>query len=232
MARPRVLVSWSSGKDAAWALHRLSAAGEVEIDGLLTTIDRHRARVPMHGVRRDIVRLQARAAGLPLYEVAIPAPCPDEVWVRAITEALGAARDRGVTAVAFGDLFLEDVRAFRESRLAPTGLAPLFPLWGLPTGELAREMVAGGLVARLVCVDTEQMAASFVGRSFDRALLDDLPGAIDPCGERGEFHTVVTAGPMLAHPIEVDAGEPSDEDGRFVRVDVRPALAPSSADLA
>ncbi|MEZ5330870.1 MAG: ATP-binding protein [Thermoanaerobaculia bacterium] len=231
MARPRVLLSWSSGKDGAWALHRLRAGGEVEVEGLLTTIDRDRGTVPMHGVAREIVRLQARAAGLALYEVEIPAPCPDDVWARAISAALGRARERGVTAVAFGDLFLEDVRAFRESRLAPTGLDALFPLWGEPTDLLAREMIDGGLEARIVCVDTERLAASFVGRSFDGTLVDDLPAAVDPCGERGEFHTVVTAGPMFDRAIGIEVGEGSG-DGRFARIDVRPASAAPSLDVA
>jgi len=207
-------------------LHELLAAGEVEVDGLLTTVAREDGRIPMHGVPHRLLALQAEAVGLPLCEVPLPTPCPDGEWERAVTEALAAARRRGVTAVAFGDLFLEDIRDYRESRLAATGLAALFPLWGRPTEELARRMIAGGLAAVITCVDSTQLDPSFAGRAFDAALLDELPDSVDRCGERGEFHTFVHAGPMFTRPLDVEVREIVRE-GRFVRAAIAPAGEPS-----
>jgi uncharacterized protein (TIGR00290 family) len=221
MARHRVLVSWSSGKDSAWMLHELLSAGEVEVDGLLTTVAREDGRIPMHGVTGRLLALQAEAVGLPLREIPIPTPCPDDEWERAVGEALSAARRRGVTAVAFGDLFLQDIRDYRESRLVATGLAALFPLWGRPTEELARRMIAGGLAARITCVDSTQLDSSFAGRAFDAALLDDLPESVDRCGERGEFHTFVHAGPMLSRPLAVEVRDIVRQE-RFVFAEIAP----------
>jgi uncharacterized protein (TIGR00290 family) len=219
--RPRVLVSWSSGKDAAWVLHTLRAAGDAEVAGLLTTVNATFDRVAMHAVRRELLRAQSGAAGLPLREVAIPYPCPDAAYDAAMAGAVRQALADGVTHVAFGDLFLEDIRRYREERLRGTGIAPLFPLWGRDTRALAREMIAGGLRARITCVDPRKLAASFAGRSFDDALLADLPSGIDPCGENGEFHTCVLDGPMFRHPVPARPGETVERDG-FVFADLVP----------
>jgi uncharacterized protein (TIGR00290 family) len=202
----KVLLSWSTGKDSAWVLDALNRAHPGCVGALLTTVNEHAGRVAMHGVRRDVLDAQAVAAGLPLRVVHIPHPCPNEVYEARMQCAVEGAVADGFTHVAFGDLFLEDVRRYREARLAGTGLEPLFPLWGRPTSELATEMIDGGLRARLACVDTRVLDRSFAGREFDRALLGDLPPSIDPCGERGEFHTCVYAGPMFHQPLTLAPG--------------------------
>ena len=209
----RVLLSWSSGKDSAWALHVLRRDPSVELCGLLTTLNTEFDRVAMHGVRRTVLEAQAAAAGLPLWVVPLPWPCSNEIYEQRMAEVCRRAIDEGIQAVAFGDLFLEEVRAYRERQLAPTGLEPLFPLWQIPTGALAREMIAAGLRARLTCIDTKQLPASFAGREFDADLLRDLPPGTDPCGERGEFHTCVYAGPMFSAPLSIQAGEIVTRDG-------------------
>lgn len=214
----RVLLSWSSGKDSAWSLHVLRQDPHVQVVGLLTTFNEAVDRVAMHAVRHDIVRAQALAAGLPLWPVMIPSPCPNEIYEQRMRAAMDEARAKGVTDVAFGDLFLEDVRRYREERLAPTGILPLFPLWGRPTAELAREMIDGGLRATITCVDPRPLDRSFAGRPFETA---SFPEGVDPCGERGEFHTCVTAGPMFAHPLETRTGDIVERDG-FVFCDVCP----------
>ena len=219
-AKPRALLSWSSGKDAAWALHTLRRAGEVEVVGLLTTLNAEFDRVAMHAVRRALLEAQAVSVGLPLLQVALPWPCSNAEYEAATGRALAEARESwGVTHIAFGDLFLEEVRAYRERQLAGTWLTPLFPLWGLPTGALAREMIAGGLEAHLTCVDPKRLPASFAGRAFDAALLEDLPLGVDPCGEAGEFHTFAHGGPMFSHPVPITAGEVVTRDG-FVFADL------------
>jgi uncharacterized protein (TIGR00290 family) len=209
----RVLLSWSSGKDSAWTLHVLRRNPEIELVGLLTTLNSEFQRVAMHGTRRSVLEAQAEAAQLPLWIVPLPWPCSNEVYEQRMTEVCKRAVDEHVDAVAFGDLFLQDVRAYREAQLKPTGLEPLFPLWQIPTAELAREMIAGGLRARLSCVDTKQLPGSFAGREFDSALLRDLPPETDPCGERGEFHTCVYDGPMFSSPLRLQTGEVVDRDG-------------------
>ena len=209
----RSLLAWSSGKDSAWALHVLRTRGEVEVVGLLTTVNEAADRVAMHAVRRELLEAQARAAGLPLRPVSIPSPCPNAVYEARMAEAVARARADGIEAIAFGDLFLEDVRAYRIRTLAGSGIEPLFPLWGLPTDRLARDMLAGGLAATLTCVDPAQLDPRFVGRRFDAAFLGELPPGVDPCGERGEFHTFCHAGPMFAAPIAVRAGETVARDG-------------------
>ncbi|HZQ90741.1 MAG TPA: ATP-binding protein [Terriglobales bacterium] len=209
----RVLLSWSSGKDSAWALHALRQRADVEVVGLLTTINAEADRVAMHAVRRELVEAQARAAGLPLTTLPLPWPCPNAEYERRMRRACEEARERGAEAVAFGDLFLQDVRAYRERQLAGTGLGSLFPLWGLPTAELAREMITSGLRARLTCVDTRVLPAEFAGREFDEALLRDLPSRTDPCGEKGEFHSFCHAGPMFPEAIPVEGGEVIVRDG-------------------
>jgi uncharacterized protein (TIGR00290 family) len=209
----RVLLSWSSGKDSAWTLHGLRRDPSIEICGLLTTMNSAFDRVAMHGVRRTVLEAQAAAAGLQLWIVPFPWPCPNEVYEQRMAEACARAVAEKIDAVAFGDLFLEDVRSYRIKQLAPTGLEPLFPLWKIPTSALALEMIAGGLRARLSCVDTKQLPATFAGREFDLDLLRDLPPEADPCGERGEFHTCVYAGPMFSAPLPVATGEVVTRDG-------------------
>jgi uncharacterized protein (TIGR00290 family) len=226
-ARPRTLLSWSSGKDSAWALYVLRQRGEAELVGLVTTVTEPFDRVSMHAVRRELLYAQAERAGLPLWEVAIPAPCPNaeyEARMRALVERAVAA---GVEQMAFGDLFLEDVRAYREAVLAATGLAPVFPLWGLPTAELAREMLRQGLEAYITCVDPRQAPPHLAGRRWDEAALAELPPGADPCGENGEIHTFVAAGPMLAGRIAVEVGEIVERDG-FVFADLVPGAADGS----
>jgi uncharacterized protein (TIGR00290 family) len=217
--RTRALLSWSSGKDSAWALHVLRAERDVDVVGLLCTLTVVQDRVAMHAVRRELLEAQARAVGLPLWLVPLPTPCSNREYEEAMGDVLVRARAAGVDAVAFGDLFLADVRRYREERLSGTGVRPLFPLWGRPTGALAREMLAGGIRAHLTCVDPTRLPAAFAGRAWDAALLADLPPAADPCGENGEFHTFVSAGPMFAAPLAVSAGAVVERDG-FVFADL------------
>ena len=216
----RVLLFWSSGKDSAWTLYRLQQSGEYNLAGLLTTLNSAFDRVAMHSTRRALLEAQARAAGLPLVTVPLPWPCSNEQYETRMREACDAAIASGVERVAFGDLFLEDVRRYREEHLAGTGLQPAFPLWREDTRRLAEEMIDGGLRARLVCVDPRKLPAEFAGREFDADLLRDLPVGVDPCGENGEFHTCVYAGPMFSQPISVETGEVVERDG-FVFADVR-----------
>jgi uncharacterized protein (TIGR00290 family) len=215
----KALLSWSSGKDSAWSLHVLRRQG-VEVAGLLTTVNETFGRVAMHAVREVLLERQAEAAGLPLWKVPIPHLCSNEEYERAMTGAMERARSEGITAIAFGDLFLADIRAYREKQLAGTGIEPLFPIWGLPTDALAREMVAAGLRARITCIDPRQMPRHFAGRVFDGDLLDALPEDVDACGERGEFHTFCYAGPMFRERIEVALGEITERDG-FLFADLR-----------
>ncbi len=213
LARPRALLSWSSGKDSAWALHVLRQRGEVEIVGLLTTVNERYGRVAMHAVRQELLEMQARATGLPLWPVPIPSPCTNEQYEAAMTPVLDRALAEGVTVMAFGDLFLEDIRRYREERLAPLGISAIFPLWGLPTAALARDMIHGGLQAHITCVDPRSLSSAFAGRSFDIAFLADLPPTVDPCGERGEFHTFACAGPMFDRALSVWVGDVVKRDG-------------------
>ncbi len=208
----KVLLSWSSGKDSAWTLHVLRRDGH-DVAGLLTSINAEAGRVSMHGVRETILRAQADAAGLPLATIPLPWPCTNEIYEQRLRAAVDRAVADGFTHVAFGDLFLEDVRTYREDRLAGTGLTPLFPLWGIPTPQLAREMIAGGVRARISTLDPRVMPRELIGAEFDEALLARLPAGVDPCAERGEFHTCVTAGPMFAHPLDVVTGEVVERDG-------------------
>ena len=217
-------LAWSSGKDSAWTLQALRESGEAEVCGLLTTVNSRHDRVAMHAVRRRLLEAQASAAGLPLVTVEIPHPCSNEEYERAMSAAVDRAREEGVTAMAFGDLFLEDVRAYRERMLEGTGLRPLFPIWGRPTRELARAMVDGGLRAHLTCVDPRVLPARFAGRAFDHALLDELPEHVDPCGERGEFHSFTWDGPMFGSPVPVRVGETVEREG-FVFADLLPETA-------
>jgi uncharacterized protein (TIGR00290 family) len=216
-----ILLSWSSGKDSAWMLHVLQRQAKYEIAGLLTTFNQAADRVAMHGVRRSLVERQAAAAGLPLWSVPLPWPCSNEQYEALMAETCAKAVAHGIEAVAFGDLFLEDVRNYRIRQMAATGLEPLFPLWGLPTKELAHEMIASGLKAVLTCVDTRKLDPSFAGRQFDHRLLADLPEGIDPCGENGEFHSFVYGGPMFRSEIGCTVGENVTRE-QFVFADVVP----------
>jgi uncharacterized protein (TIGR00290 family) len=220
--RKRALVAWSSGKDSAYALHLARQDGAYEVVGLLTTVTDAYERVAMHGVREALLDAQAASVGLPLVKVRIPSPCPNEVYERAMGEAMAAALDDGIDHVVFGDLFLADIRAYREAQLARVGMTPIFPLWLRDTAALAREMIGAGMTAVLTCVDPKQLDRGFAGRTFDAALLDALPASVDPCGENGEFHTLVTAGPMFARPIPTRSGAVVERDG-FVFADVLPA---------
>ena len=226
-ARPKALIAWSSGKDSAWALHEIRRAGEFEVIAALTTVTDTFGRVSMHGVREELLVAQLDASQLPAMIVRIPFPCPNDVYEREMANAMTAAKATGVMHVIFGDLFLEDVRAYRESRLKDIGMIPVFPLWRRPTDRLAREMIAAGVEAHLTTVDLKKLPARFAGRRFDAALLDALPAGTDPCGENGEFHSFVTAGPMLSRKISLMAGETVQRDG-FAYVDFVP-LRPNSA---
>jgi uncharacterized protein (TIGR00290 family) len=211
--RPKALIAWSSGKDSAWALHETRRSGDCEIVGALTTVTETFGRVSMHGVREDILAAQLQAAGLPLVRVLIPFPCPNEVYEARMAAALADAKAAGVTRVIFGDLFLEDVRRYREEKLVSTGIAPVFPLWQRPTNALAREMIDAGVETYLACVDLKQLGKEFAGRRFDHALLNELPASADPCGEKGEFHSCVVAGPMLARRIPAVVGDVVERQG-------------------
>ena len=217
---PRTLLSWSSGKDSAWTLHLLRQQSEYELVGLLTTFNGEANRVAMHGVRRELVQAQARAANLPLWDVDLPSPCSNDDYERIMREVCAKAVREGIACIAFGDLFLRDVRAYREKQLEGSGLQPIFPVWNIPTPTLARQMLDGGLRARLTCIDTEALSDAFAGREFDHQLLADLPVTVDPCGENGEFHSCVYAGPMFEHELAIEAGDIVQRD-RFIFADVK-----------
>ncbi len=220
----RTLLSWSTGKDSAWSLHVLRQTPGIEVACLFTTVNAAFDRVAMHAVRRQVLQAQAAAAGLPLHVIEIPWPCPNEAYEARMGDFVAEQKASGIAAMAFGDLFLADIRAYREEKLEGSGIEPLFPLWGRHTGALAQEMIAGGLKAHLTCVDPKKLPARFAGRAFDDALLAELPAGVDPCGENGEFHTCVSAGPMFAHPIDIRLGRIETRDG-FVFADLLPAAA-------
>jgi uncharacterized protein (TIGR00290 family) len=220
----KTLLSWSTGKDSAWSLYVLRQTPGIEVAGLFTTVNAAFDRVAMHAVRRKLLEAQAAAAGLPLNVIEIPWPCPNEAYEARLGAFVAAQKAEGIAAMAFGDLFLEDIRAYREAKLSGSGIAPVFPLWGRETGALAREMIAGGLKAHLTSIDPKKLPESFAGRAFDAGLLADLPQGVDPCGENGEFHTCVSAGPMFAHAIDVRLGEIESRDG-FVFADLLLAAA-------
>jgi uncharacterized protein (TIGR00290 family) len=216
----KILVSWSTGKDSAWMLHVLNQQHPGAVAGLLTTTNEAFDRVAMHAVRREMLEAQAHAAGLPLHVVPLPWPCSNDQYEAIMKDAVGGFVRDDFTHVAFGDLFLEDVRAYREARLGGSGLVPMFPLWKTKsTRALADEMIAAGLQARLTCVDPRTLPASFCGRVFDRALIDELPAAVDPCGENGEFHSFAFAGPMFKHRVEHELGAIIERDG-YVFADI------------
>jgi uncharacterized protein (TIGR00290 family) len=219
ISRKRILLSWSGGKDSAWALYLLRADPAVEVVGLLTTLNEAFGRVAMHGFREELLDAQAEAVGLPVWKVPLPWPCANEVYEALMAEACARAVREGVDGIAFGDLFLEDIRAYRVAKMEGTGLEAVFPCWGLPTAELARAMIAAGFRGWLTCVDPRKLDRSFAGREFDEALLRELPEGVDPCGERGEFHTFVSDGPVFARAVEVVRGEVVERDG-FVFADL------------
>jgi uncharacterized protein (TIGR00290 family) len=221
MPKQRVLLSWSSGKDSAWSLHVLRRDPEVDVVGLLTTVNAEFDRVAMHSVRRQLLELQAEAAGIDPWIIGLPHPCSNEQYESIMTAALARARGEGVEAIAFGDLFLEDIRAYRERQMAGSGFELLFPLWQQDTSSLAREMLAAGVEARVTCVDPRVLDPSFAGRRWDESFLRDLPAGVDPCGENGEFHTFVCAGPMLSHAVPVRLGDIAAREG-FVFADLLP----------
>ena len=223
--KKRTLLSWSSGKDSAWALHVLRRDPAIELAGLFTTVNAKHQRVAMHAVRLRLLELQAEAIGLPLRVLEIPDPCSNEQYEAVMRRFIDEAIGQGVQGMAFGDLFLQDIREYREKQLLPTGIAPLFPLWNRPTHELAAEMLAGGLRAFVTCVDPRKLPGSFAGREWSAALIEELPLGVDPCAENGEFHTVVVDGPMFRRPIPVQIGETVERDG-FVFADVVPAESP------
>lgn len=219
MTQPRAVVAWSSGKDSAWAVETVRRGNNIDIVALLTTVTSGYHRISMHGVREEILEAQARRMGLACRKVRIPPRCVNADYEKAMAQALSDLREQGVEKVIFGDLFLEDIRRYREERLRGTGIEPIFPLWGRDTRELAREMLAGGLCATVVCVDPRRLAPSFAGRTFDERFLEDLPPDVDPCGENGEFHTCVTAGPMFEAPLDVRPGRVVEREG-FVFADL------------
>jgi uncharacterized protein (TIGR00290 family) len=212
-SRPKALISWSSGKDSAFALHEIRQAGELDVVGAVTTVTENFGRVSIHGVRQEILLAQLEAAGLPPRIVPIPYPCPNEIYEARMGEAVARAVKDGITHMIFGDLYLADIRAYREQKLAGTGITPVFPLWERPTRALAQAMIASGLRAFLATVDLKKLPAEFTGRPFDEKLLADLPEGVDACAENGEFHTCVVAGPMFSHPLAVTPGARVERDG-------------------
>jgi len=229
--RPKAWLAWSSGKDSAWALHTVREAGSFDVVALLTTVNRTHGRVAMHAVRESLLEMQAAAAGLPLVKVDIPSPCSNDIYERAMSEAMAQAASERVRHVIFGDLFLQDVRAYREKQLARCGMTPVFPLWGIETRALVEEMIAGGLSAYLTCVDPRKLGRDFAGRRFDAELLADLPSGVDPCGENGEFHTFACAGPMFRTELAVTVGEIVEREG-FVFADILARGAEDKAKIA
>ena len=220
--KKRIALSWSSGKDSAWALHVLRQRDDVEVVTLLTTLNSQFERVAMHGTRAELLRMQAKSVGLPVLEVPLPWPCPYDAYESAMAKACAELKQQRIVGVAFGDLFLEDVRAYREQHMAKAGLEPLFPLWGLPTRQLAETMIAAGLRAKVVTLDPKRMPVSLAGAELDAAFLAQLPPDSDPCAERGEFHTFAYAGPMFREPLAVKVGEVVERDA-FIYADLRPA---------
>jgi len=224
----KTLLSWSSGKDSAWALHTLRRRSDLEIAGLLTTMNQLYQRVAIHAVRLELLQCQAEAVGLPLHIIDLPYPCSNSQYEAAMKKFIEQSRRQGIECMAFGDLFLADIKEYREAKLSGTGITPVFPLWLKPTDQLASEMISGGLRAVVTCVDPKQLPASFAGREFNEDFLSALPDCVDPCGERGEFHTFAFDGPMFSKPVNIEVGEITEREG-FIYADVLPASADSAA---
>jgi len=218
----KTLLSWSSGKDSAWALHVLRQQSEVEVVGLMTTVNQLYQRIAIHAVRLELLQHQAEAVGLPLHIIDLPYPCTNAQYEAAMEKFIAEAKQQNIECMAFGDLFLADVKEYREAKLAGTGITPLCPIWLTPTNKLAKEMIASGVRAVVTCIDPRQLDASFAGREFNEQFLSDLPQNIDPCGERGEFHTFVFDGPMFTKPVPIEVGEITEREG-FVYADVLPS---------
>jgi uncharacterized protein (TIGR00290 family) len=229
--RKKTLLSWSSGKDSAWALHVLRQQPELRIVGLMTTVNQLYQRIAIHAVRLELLERQAEAVGLPLQIINLPYPCSNAQYETAMEKFIEESREEGIECMAFGDLFLQDIREYREAKLAGTGITPLFPLWKMPTDLLAREMISSGLRAMISCVDPQQLPASFAGREFNEALLAALPGQVDRCGERGEFHTFAFDGPMFSKPVDIRVGEIVEREG-FVYADLLPTSTRSDVSNA
>jgi uncharacterized protein (TIGR00290 family) len=228
VTRKKTLLSWSSGKDSAWTLHTLRQQSDLEIAGLMTTMNQLYQRVAIHAVRRELLQRQAEAVGLPLHIIDLPYPCSNSQYEAAMEKFIEQCQLQGIERMAFGDLFLADIKEYREAKLSGTGITPLFPIWLKPTGEFAREMISGGLRAVVTCVDPNQLPASFAGREFNEEFLSTLPERVDPCGERGEFHTFAFDGPMFIKPVDIEVGEVTERDG-FVYADVLPAANDATA---
>jgi uncharacterized protein (TIGR00290 family) len=222
MTTRKTLLSWSSGKDSAWALHVLSRRPDLEIVGLMTTVNQLYQRVAIHAVRLELLKLQAEAVGLPLHIIDLPSPCSNAEYEAVMKTFVVASREQGIECMTFGDLFLADIKEYREAKLAGSGITPLFPLWKMPTKQLAEEMISSGMRAVVTCVDPKQLPPEFAGREFNAEFLSTLPSAVDPCGERGEFHTFAFDGPMFKKPVSIEVGEIAERDG-FVYADVFPA---------
>jgi uncharacterized protein (TIGR00290 family) len=218
----KTLLSWSSGKDSAWALYVLRRSPHIDVAGLFCTVNKDFNRVAMHAVRLELLQQQARSVGLPLYMIQIPYPCSNDEYAAAMTSFIDEVKKEDIGCFAFGDLYLEDVRRYREDRLKQTGIKPIFPIWGIPTIELSREMIASGLKAVITCVDPRCLAEGFSGREYNGSFLDDIPEGVDPCGEGGEFHSFAFDGPMFQDPIEFFLGETVHRDG-FVFTDILPS---------
>jgi len=218
----KALLSWSNGKDSAWALHILRRTPDVEVVGLMTTMNEVHQRVAIHAVRLELLERQAEALGLPVQVIDLPSPCTNAQYEAAMGKFVDESKRHGIECIAFGDLFLADIKEYREAKLAGTGIAPLFPLWLMPTDRLATEMIANGLRAVVTCVDPQQLPLSFAGREFNEQFLADLPNDVDPCGERGEFHTFAFDGPMFEKPVGIQKGEVVERDG-FGYADLLPA---------
>lgn len=227
MTTKKTLLSWSSGKDSAWTLHVLRQRSDVEVVGLMTTVNQLYQRIAIHAVRLELLERQAESVSLPLHIVNLPYPCTNSQYEQAMEEFVWQSRKQGIEGMAFGDLFLADIKEYREAKLSGTGITPLFPLWQTPTDKLAEEMISGGLRAVVTCVDPQQMPASFAGREFNEQFLIDLPAQVDPCGERGEFHTFAFDGPMFDKAVDVEVGEIAERDG-FVYADVLPTPLPAN----
>lgn len=219
--RRKTLLSWSSGKDSAWTLHVLRQEPHIDVAGLFCTVNKEFNRVAMHAVRVELLQQQAKSAGLPLHMIQIPYPCSNAEYDDAMTSFIDGAKTENIECFAFGDLFLEDVRRYREDRLKETGITPIFPIWGIPTKELSRKMVASGLKAVITCIDPKRLAREFAGREYNESFLDDIPAGVDPCGEYGEFHSFAFDGPMFQNPIEISLGETVHRDG-FIFTDLLP----------
>jgi uncharacterized protein (TIGR00290 family) len=222
--KKKTLLSWSSGKDSAWALHLLRQRDDIEVVGLFTTVNAEFQRVAMHAVRLELLKLQAEAVGLPLGTLNIPYPCSNLQYESVMKAFVDASVEKGIDCMAFGDLFLQDIRIYREEKLKDTGITPIFPLWQIPTDRLARQMISEGMRAYLTCIDPKKLPPCFAGREFGPSFLDELPESVDPCGEYGEFHTFAVDGPMFKKPIEVHVGEIVERDG-FIFADLYPRVA-------